>query len=260
MDKRVLQPRGIETKPEVNQERRSTMSTCEGSRRPSQLSRFNLQRNVVAVLALFLALTLLPAVAPPSAYGQAVPQVLGKTMGEWTAAWNQWLLPIPASSSPLLDTTGQFAAINQKGPVWFLVGTFVDLPPVTRTVTVPAGKHILFPIVNVVWVWFPGDADTVEFIRTYLLDTINPYGSNIPCTLDGVPTVFNHRTPTVRTQSPPFPVNNIPADNLFGVPIPAGSIGYSDGFWVMLPPLAPGAHVLKFGASPEITYNLTVRP
>jgi hypothetical protein len=39
----------------------------------------------------------------------------------------------------------------------------------------------------------------------------------------------------------------------------------SDGFWVMLPPLSPGVHVLHFQAGNEpnvtqnVTYNLTVK-
>ena len=91
---------------------------------------------------------------------------------------------------------------------------------------------------------------------------MNPLGGDLVSTLDGVPTVFDHRTPIVRTQSPVFPVKNVPQDNIFGQPIPAGSIGFSDGFWVMLPPLAPGSHVLNFQKDSlvNVTFNLTVLP
>jgi hypothetical protein len=238
------------------------MSTHEGTRRPVQQSRFGLNCGVIALLALFLGLTLLPAVGPSSAYGQAVPQVLGKTIGEWSAAWWQWVISIPNQTNPFLDTTGQFSGVGQRGPVWFLAGAPFGPDPVTRTSTVPAGKHILFPIVNIAWVKFPGDPppNTEPEIRTVIEEFISPFGAMVPSTLDGVPTVFDHRTPTVRTQSPVFPVENVPQDNIFGVDIPAGSIGFSDGFWVMLPPLSPGTHVLRFATQPEVTYNLTALP
>ena len=238
------------------------MSTHGGSRRPAQLSCFDPKRGLVAVLALFLVLTLLPAVAPSSAYGQAEPQVLGKTIGEWSAAWWQWATPIPTPSNPVLDTSGEFAGINQRGPVWFLAGSFFNAGPVIRTVTVPAGKSIFFPIVNTGWVKFPLDKDTESSIRESLNGSISPLGGDLVSTLDGVPTVFDHRTPTVRTQSPVFPFKNVPQDNILGAPIPAGSIGFSDGFWVMLPPLTPGSHVLKFQKDTvlDVTYNLTVLP
>jgi hypothetical protein len=38
------------------------------------------------------------------------------------AQWWQWALAEPARENPLLDTTGQFAAVNQRGRVWFLAG------------------------------------------------------------------------------------------------------------------------------------------
>jgi hypothetical protein len=213
-------------------------------------------RGVMTVLVLLLVLMLLPAVAPSSSYGQAEPQVLGKTIGEWSADWWQWLVNIPAPSNLLLDTTGQFSGVNQKGPVWFLVGALGT--DAIRTATVPAGKHILFPIGNWIWVWFPGDSDTEAQIRTWLDGAVNSFLIK-PCTLDGVPILFNYRTPTVRSQSPAFPVKNVPQDNVFGVPIPPGSIGFADGFWVVLPPLSRGMHVLQFGAEwQEVTYNLKV--
>jgi len=36
------------------------------------------------------------------------------------AHWWQWALAEPTSNNPLLDTTGQFAALNQQGRVWFV--------------------------------------------------------------------------------------------------------------------------------------------
>ena len=68
-----------------------------------------------------------------------------------------------------------------------------------------------------------------------------------------------------RVQSPVFALT-FPQNALFG--LPAGgpfSPNVSDGYWLMLKPLPPGAHTLSFkgvqaaGFAAEVTYNLTVR-
>ena len=80
------------------------------------------------------------------------PQVkaYGKTYGEWSAQWWQWVHSIPAGINPLLDATGehcdegQFAFDNDK--VWFLAGTTGG--EAERHCTVPHGKALLYPLVN----------------------------------------------------------------------------------------------------------------
>src|SRR4029077_11807072 len=62
-------------------------------------------------------------------------------------SWWQWVFETPASENPLTDTTGQFAAVNQSGRVWFLAGN--PGGTTVRTITVPSGKALFFPIVNV---------------------------------------------------------------------------------------------------------------
>jgi len=62
--------------------------------------------------------------------------------------WWEWVLETSAFENPLTDTTGQFAAVNQpNGRVWFLAGNTGGTT--VRTVTVPSGKALFFPIVNV---------------------------------------------------------------------------------------------------------------
>ena len=58
--------------------------------------------------------------------------------------WWRWALETPASENPLTDTTGQFAAVNQSGRVWFLAGN--PGGTTARTITVPSGKALFFPI------------------------------------------------------------------------------------------------------------------
>src|SRR5688572_29198623 len=59
-----------------------------------------------------------PRIFPPQS------QPYGKAYNEWSAAWWQWAGSIPAANHPILDQTGDDAAVNQSGKVWFLAGTF----------------------------------------------------------------------------------------------------------------------------------------
>jgi hypothetical protein len=197
------------------------------------------------------------------------PKVLGKTIGEWSAIWWQWAFIEPPDSNPLLDTTGEFADKNQKGPVWFLAG-FSGSGEATRDVTIPQGKYILFPIVNFVDIsgnppMVPPDDEATW--RQFLMNNADPF-ANLVCTLDGTPVVFNPNTPIVRTQSPTFSVT-LGKDNIFSGPPGKYADCWSDGYWVMLSPLSPGKHSLHFFASAQtpnfdlvtqnVTYNLTVK-
>jgi hypothetical protein len=200
--------------------------------------------------------------APSIAFAYSAPTFLGKTVGEWSAKWWQWALAIPASVNPMLDSTGAFCNVNQKGPAWFLAGVF-NGGDADRNCAVPKGKYILFPVVNSFWInsaW--DDPHTETEYRQFANDFLPPsIGGDLEATLDGQPIIFNPRTPIVRSQSPVFTAN-FPIDNVFGLD-PNGLTGYpivSDGFWVMLSPLAPGEHVLHFraGETQDITYYLTV--
>jgi len=211
---------------------------------------------------------------PSNALADAEPKVLGKTIGEWSANWWQWALEIPASTNPMLDDTGAFCHLGQQGPVWFLAGVWLGKSElVTRSCTVPRGKHILFSIANSFWINSAQDNpnNTETDYRQFANDFLPPsIGGELVATLDKNPIIFNPKTPIIRNQSPvftaSFPPNNVittsfnvPASDLTGYPI------VSDGFWVMLPPLSPGVHVLHFQASNEkkvtqnVTYNLTVK-
>src|SRR5262245_47515609 len=77
---------------------------------------------------------------------------------ELTALWWQWVFAQPAAdiggtnSNPVLDSTGDFADSGQEdgigpgGNYFFLAGTFGG--DATRTITIPAGKTLFFPIFN----------------------------------------------------------------------------------------------------------------
>ena len=182
----------------------------------------------------------------------------GKTYGEWAAEWWQWAYEIPKARNPVLDLTGEFCDEGQSGPVWFLAGTFGGT--VTRHCTVPAGKAVLCPLLNLVWVQFPTDPPiTVEEIR----DVLAPFmdGGIVTCEIDGRAVRDLGR---YREQSSVFTVT-IPSD---GYRLPEGSYYpcLDDGYYLMLAPLSAGQHTIHFtgqipafGFSMDVTYHLTVK-
>jgi len=203
----------------------------------------------------FLVLMLLAAIAPTYADDNGQPKIHGKTYGEWSAKWWQWLRSIPAQSNPLLDSGQVDCRIRQSGPVVFLAGT-TGGDPVVRECTVPNGKELFFSPMNFMFYNDPADpppplteAEKRETLDGVLTDTdgaSDVFGGSRACNLttsvDGVPTVFS-AIATARTQSPAFRIE-IGDDDVFGGT--AGTVdeaAVSDGFWVMLR-LPKGKHTL----------------
>lgn len=204
---------------------------------------------------------------PPSAsaaVGDKAPvvevQTYGTTYGELSARWWQWVLSLPAAVNPQLDPTGNNCAQGQYDDVWFLAANFGGTA--TRTCTVPAGKPIFFPLVNTV-VFKPYGYETLLDLRKQaaaFIDTVDALSAS----LDGV-AIAN--LAKYRVRSPAFTVI-APAGGLLppgwtSVPGNTDTI-VSDGYWLLLPPLKPGTHVLHFsssavGLSIDVTYTLVVQ-
>lgn len=220
-------------------------------------------------LALTLAACLLAGpgltwASPPDARGRSAvlppeSKPFGQSYGAWAADWWRWAIRAPNPTNPVLDTTGEHCAEGQRGPVWFLAGTF-DGSPVVRQCTVPAGRALFFPIVNIAWIGFPTDPPVT---RAELLEMLAPIkeATGLEVTVDGqvVP-----RLDRYLVTSPIFSTV-APADNIMGVEAGTRLAPCLDqGFYVMLRPLAPGLHTVTFrGESAfgvtDATYQLLVR-
>lgn len=215
------------------------------------------------ILLLGMALTTLAWADGPQV------EAYGKTYGKWSARWWQWVHSIPASTNPLLDTTGehcdegQFAFDNNE--VWFLAGTTGG--EADRYCTIPHGKALLYPLVNAFFINGPTEHFTVAEKRTGLAGVLD-LACGLQSAVDGVATVIAQ--PTVRTQSPTFPLT-IGPDNVYGYP--QGLVDtkvVADGYWVILPPLSVGTHELQLQGAVcdpdthlpffevKVTYYLTV--
>lgn len=218
-----------------------------------------------------------PGVLPPSSTG------FGKTYGAWSAAWWQYVFLQPASSNPLLDPTGAGCRAGQSGPVFLLVGTAGSGAATRDKCTVPAGKALFFPLLNVFDVHVactPATASVCDSNDTPQkiwadLQTFAFSASELHATIDGVP-VANldpsntpYRAcagPVARCSAPSFSLT-FPADNFFGLPAGTYAPAVADGFYLLLAPLTPGPHTITFGGtgffggskfSEDIKYNLVV--
>jgi len=199
------------------------------------------------------------------------------SIGELTAEWWQWVYSFPAAQSPQIQNGAVDCSLGQSGSIWFLAGSPTGTDSYVRSCTVPHNKSLFFPVLNGSWVNEPGENLTVAEKRDILDGVISDLrpgfladlglpGSRscgLEVKIDGEISTFS--VPTIRVQSPPFAASKVPGH------VDTESI--SDGFWVLLPRLSRGQHVLEirgaycdfesteihpiFGGV-DITYNLTV--
>ncbi|MDM0117335.1 hypothetical protein QTI66_35040 [Variovorax sp. J22R133] len=193
----------------------------------------------------------------------------GQSYGRWAVQWWQWLLSVPKASNPLSDVTGENCAMNQVDKVWFLAGAGSP-DSVVRSCTIPAGRSLFFPLINVVWAPFPEDPPeekTERFVRSHARCT------NVrieEATIDGqkVPHPGRFFTGASGSRSALFNAL-LPAGNLFD--LDAGALltpAAEQGYYLFVRPLSPGVHTIHWIASgcsegglQDITYHLkVVRP
>ena len=195
----------------------------------------------------------------------------GASYGTWGARWWQWALSAPFGADPITDPDGSHCDYGQSGPVWFLAGSSGST--VVRSCTVPAGAALFFPLVNYYanypcppeFGFEPAPGQSLEdFLRSFAAGFIDG-AANMAVEVDGLSL---GDVSSFRGTSDLFLLDIDPswqaADPcVTGDPQPA----VVDGFWMMLAPLAPGAHTLHFHAeipafdfAVDVTYNLTVQP
>jgi hypothetical protein len=191
----------------------------------------------------------------------------GLTYGEWTAMWWQWVLTIPTKDNPVVDENGEKCAVGQNNlDVWFLAGTGGG--EVARTCTIPSGKAIFFPVLNVECDYLSDLAHKTEADLRKCAKDDQDKATNLQATIDGVaiPDLNMYRV-----QSPLFNLT-IPKDNAMGIP-PGSTQAISDGFWVLLKPLPVGKHEIHFSGSlvdftttgplnfvSDARYDITINP
>jgi hypothetical protein len=184
--------------------------------------------------------------------------------GELTAAWWQWALSKPAAENPLIgDYNGGSQCDGEpvtdvSGKKWFLGGSWLSEKPVVRTCTAPIGTQFFFPVVNNLNVPFPDE--TEEELLQQVNERLDAQlaGADVEVTVDGR-TVKEKRLVRATTG---FFTAEVPEGGL--PPLDPGSYRLvAGGYWVTLPPLPPGEHIVHFKISggsfaQDITNHLTV--
>jgi hypothetical protein len=233
--------------------------------------------SVISLIVVAAALIASPAFAQ-TGNQFVVPPAPGRYT-DLTALWWEWVLSIPANfgdSSPIINpddfnplfapddpqgkTTGN-CELGQHGDVWFLAAS--NNPPMggTRSCTLPAGREVLFPLVNAECSTAEGNGTTFDELSDCakgFMDAVTV----LEATIDGK-AITN--LPKFRFQSPLFmfvtPKDN-PLNALDGFPtppIPSGpSPSASDGFWLLFKPLSVGDHVITYHAkAPSLHFELS---
>ncbi|MCC6488482.1 MAG: hypothetical protein IT364_13375 [Candidatus Hydrogenedentes bacterium] len=255
--------------------------TTQWSTGKNRLLKYMVGATLAVVLFAFTAI--LP---PVEAAGNANPRILppqstpyGLTYGDWVAEWWTWAVSIPAAENPILDETGQFAAVGQSGPVWFLAGTFGE--SASRVVTVPRGKALFFPIFNSLW-WAPDDLDDaswlagelgydasamtaeelIRLIANYQVD----FATSMSVTIDGVPITG---LDAYRAESCPTPLTDTDLLDDLGAEISQPNFAIGAGYWLLVAPLPVGEHTIQFAVESDnpvfgpftldVTYDITVK-
>jgi hypothetical protein len=230
-------------------------------------------KNLSIFTVIVALLVLMPFAASEANTGVIPPHhdYLGKSYGEWSAAWWQWAYSLPGQNHPLTDFTGMDCDAGQSGGVWFLAGTWVDAcdcecqrnpkktyecdpgNQVIRGCTVPAGKALYFPILNVECntaqegsAFYREDVGELEDCAASFVDGEgnNPFNA-IPKDLEvEINGVLLENPYAYRTQSSVFEFH-LPEGNILGVD--AGVyFSASDGYFIMLAPLPKGQHTIRF--------------
>jgi hypothetical protein len=209
----------------------------------------------------------------------------GVSYEDWAAAWWQWAVAIPKDENPML---GGPCELHQSGKVFFLAGTTGGND--IRSCTIPAGKGIFFPLVNVMYKSCPEyggqfegytceDATSEDLLHQGATEYMG-YESTLLLEIDGVSVegldayrahsdTFVETSPTdVSARVFPFCAGPI-EENPCGVPVGSERPAVADGYWAMLRPLSAGQHEIRFAASIalpwggfslDVTYDILVTP
>jgi hypothetical protein len=174
--------------------------------------------------------------------------VAGKTIAEWSTNWWRWAVALAPPGDPFTDPSGQYANVNQLGPVFLLAGSANGSR--IRRFHVPANTYVLVPLLTGEWSQLElGFDKTAADIRQSAQLQADVFDS-LHASFDGVPisqtNLFTHRE-----TSPDFSFVAV-SGNLQGVPPGYSGIAVADGYFLMLAPLTPGIHNLNYGGGSTV--------
>jgi len=203
--------------------------------------------------------------AEKNIYLDADTPVSGISQNTYVNMWWQWAVSMPRKDSPVSDRIGTKCAVNQAGPVWFLAGGYGS-SLIQRKCTIPSGKYIFFPIINMVYYpASPRDKPSCSSVKKGAAMN-NNHLISFKVIIDKHkyvnPAFFRHasekcfdlysRVPGAQKYPPVYP-------------------SATDGYWVMVKPLSKGKHEISFRAEynsesssdghmvQDISYSLNIK-
>ncbi len=234
---------------------------------------------IVVLLGLVFGV-MLGGSAPTADAGASIAPVntspYGQTYAQWSVQWWQWAYQYPVHwPNPWFTDGPTNCSIGQSARVWFLAGVVNVSNTANRTCSIPYGKALFFPLVNIEWDNVAvNPPQTIPEIRAYakgVIDTV----TELHATIDGVPVP---NLSSYRVAAGPFAYVLPANDNIyqyFGLSVPGSDWpstvvqpALSDGYWLFVNPLPVGVHTIKFGGtegapynfSTDVTYTITVTP
>ena len=181
----------------------------------------------------------------------------GKDYAGWAGSWTEWWYETPISDcdqQPSIDPTGEFCGLGNDHPdVFFLAGNFGGTR-ISDSCVVPEGKALFFPIINKFadngGVPVPlSDEENRMLAEDYADDFIV---SELAVEVAGVAA---DGLAELLVVAAPYSGTVPPEPNLYtclGAPDVTGTYpGYVTGYWVMLPPLEPGTHRIRFAGKSQ---------
>jgi hypothetical protein len=182
------------------------------------------------------------------------------TLSDWTARWWKWAFSFSGYyNNPLLDPNGT-SVMKLQPPnqlVFFLSGAYNSVG--NRTVTIPADKGILFPVLNGEISFLDMPNATTQGDLKKALDWDIGKATYIGAELDGKEIQFQ------RIQAPLFDINYA-KDNILSTNKSGPTQAVSDGYWIYLEPnsIPVGEHILHIkGEQPfyrsEVTYKVNIQ-
>jgi hypothetical protein len=187
----------------------------------------------------------------------------GLDYGEWNAEWWKWAFSMPIDKHPLFDTAD--ASEGQEGNVWFIGSGFIG-GDVDRSIIIPSGTRLFIPLFNYEASTIEGNGEGAELIAN--VESVMKDVKDLYAEIDGSSIVIDEsfRAPSGLFEFGPLPDNNVL--QFFGVDAPEGatSEAAADGYYMMLNPLPPGDHKIKWSSNwgdvftQNVEYEVLVQP
>jgi hypothetical protein len=167
----------------------------------------------------------------------------GRSFSEWSARWWQWLLSIPKSVNPAMDSSGENASIGQpESKVFFLCQTIEGVKQQPhRKICINRGTSLFLPVINWVSDFYEHGNSESELIKIakQRMDAIG----NLEFRLNGTNI---HGLEKYRCLSKFFTIE-LPKDNILDLPV-GKALLISDGYWVFTEPIVSNTTIFTFGS------------